>query len=231
MDFFNYSQNFSVAVLVGLVTLFILNFYLIASYFQFKKKCSVKFNEIMSLSQEMSLQIEKKISEISSQNREEILSETEDLIDDKVVTKFEDDSSSMDAILLVLNKISKSLPELVEEQNREKNKVHDLAIMFINRINFMYMTVLHMDESTKGLKQLKYVFEDLNERLKEFGYEVPELINTSYQEGLKLSANFVNSDTVPVSSRIISNVQKPAVYFKGEILQTAEVTVTQNLSE
>ena len=137
----------------------------------------------------------------------------------------------MDAILLVLNKISKSLPELVEEQNREKNKVHDLAIMFINRINFMYMTVLHMDESTKGLKQLKYVFEDLNERLKEFGYEVPELINTSYQEGLKLSANFVNSDTVPVSSRIISNVQKPAVYFKGEILQTAEVTVTQNLSE
>ncbi len=227
----SYSQNFSVAVLVGLVTLFILNFYLIASYFQFKKKCSVKFNEIMSLSQEMSLQIEKKISEISSQNREEILSETEDLIDDKVVTKFEDDSSSMDAILLVLNKISKSLPELVEEQNREKNKVHDLAIMFINRINFMYMTVLHMDESTKGLKQLKYVFEDLNERLKEFGYEVPELINTSYQEGLKLSANFVNSDTVPVSSRIISNVQKPAVYFKGEILQTAEVTVTQNLSE
>ena len=216
-------------LMVAVLVLLFCTVFLLGMCFSLNRKIKENLKVSASLYRKANENFEEKITNHAFALKEDLLNNVDYLIEEKVLSKFEDDSSSMDAILLVLNKISKSLPELVEANSREKNKIHDLAKLFINKISFMQMTFLHMDESTKGLKQLKYASEQLVTELKNFGYEVPVLINSVYQDGLNINVNFVNSDTVPRGSRIITNVQKPAIYYNGEMIQLAEVTVTQNM--
>ena len=61
------------------------------------------------------------------------------------------------------------------------------------------------------------------------GYEITDLLGKQYNDGMRINADFVMDDSLSQGTRIITNITKPLVKYKGEMIQKAIVTVTQNL--
>ena len=55
------------------------------------------------------------------------------------------------------------------------------------------------------------------------------LLLTLDNEGMRLNPEFVIDETLPEGTRTITSVSKPQVHFKGELIQKASVTVSQNI--
>ncbi len=47
-----------------------------------------------------------------------------------------------------------------------------------------------MDPDTKGLKQLEFAVDRILDNFREKGYEMVELLNKPYDEGIRVSAKF-----------------------------------------
>lgn len=70
-------------------------------------------------------------------------------------------------------------------------------------------------------------------RLEEAGYEVSNEISVGkpFNDGMKVTANFINDETLPVGSMIISKVETPQLLLNGKMVQSATITVRQNLKD
>ena len=84
-----------------------------------------------------------------------------------------------------------------------------------------------MDESIKGHKQLKRSMQKLEKTLNANGYELIDMLNKPYNEGMNVIATFVPDDTLQDGEAIISRIIKPHITYKGKMIQAAEVQVSQ----
>lgn len=84
-----------------------------------------------------------------------------------------------------------------------------------------------MDESIKGHKQLKRSMHKLEKTLSANGYELIDMFNMPYNEGMNVIATFVPDDTLEDGEAIISRIIKPHISYKGKMIQAAEVQVSQ----
>ncbi len=106
---------------------------------------------------------------------------------------------------------------------------HSLALKVADEIVRIELNMSHMDSSIKGYKQLAKAVERIKDNFKANGYEIVDLLGKPYNEGMKVSANFVVDEDLEEGKQIITGITKPQVNYNGQMIQAAQITVSQNI--
>lgn len=137
-------------------------------------------------------------------------------------------------------KLDNKLVEVLETQlklKQEETKVqptasnekadHSLALKVADEVIRIQKNLSRMDESTKGLKQLGSSVKRIQDNFASNGYELVEMLGKEYSEGMKATVNFVQDEDFEEGKRIITRIIKPQVNYKGTMIQTAQIEVTE----
>lgn len=155
-----------------------------------------------------------------------------------VKSKIAEDSVDMDNRLSgILNQIvgvqtnilnlNSNISTLQTSSNHQSD--HTLALKVADEIVRIETNLSRMDESVKGYKQLKKAVERIRTNFLANGYEIVEMLGNPYNEGMKVVANFVSDDTLAEGEQKITGIIKPQINYKGKMIQSAQITVSQNL--
>ena len=116
------------------------------------------------------------------------------------------------------------------EQNLGNNSSADPDHSFAKRVADEIVRITtnlsRMDESVKGHKQLSASVRKLEQTLNANKYELADLLNKAYDEGMNLQAIFVEDDSIPAGKSIITRIIKPQINYKGKLIQAAQVEVS-----
>ncbi|MBK8882556.1 MAG: hypothetical protein IPN67_09315 [Bacteroidales bacterium] len=103
---------------------------------------------------------------------------------------------------------------------------HSLALKVADEIIRIQKNLSSIDPQTKGLKQLEFAVDRIQDNFREKGYEMVELLNKPYSQGMKVSAKFKPVETMRPGEQIITRIIKPQVNYNSVIIQEAEVEVS-----
>lgn len=103
---------------------------------------------------------------------------------------------------------------------------HSLVLKVADEIIRIQKNLSNLDQETKGVKQLEFAVERIQDNFKENGYEIVELLNKPYDQGMKLSAKFKTDSTLRKGEQIITRIIKPQVNYNNDIIQEAQVEVS-----
>ena len=112
------------------------------------------------------------------------------------------------------------------EQNESESIDHSLALKVADEIIRIQKYLSNMDPETKGVKQLEFAVERIQDNFTENGYEMVELLNKPYDKGMKLSAKFKPDNSLKHGEQIITRIIKPQINFNNVIIQEAQVEVS-----
>jgi hypothetical protein len=112
------------------------------------------------------------------------------------------------------------------EQSESENTDHSLALKVADEIIRIQKNLSSMDPETKGLKQLEFAVDRIQDNFRENGYEMVELLNKPYDQAMKVSAKFKPDNTLKPGEQIITRIFKPQVNFNDIIIQEAQVEVS-----
>lgn len=127
-----------------------------------------------------------------------------------------------------IQKIATSIGSLSAAGATSQNE-QDLIKALADRITFMEMTLYRMDPSVRGHKQLTKSISQMKNNLLANGYEIVDMLGKPYHEGMKVTANFVEDDNIEHGQQIITGIIKPQINYQGQMIQAAQITVSQNL--
>lgn len=140
--------------------------------------------------------------------------------------KLEEESVKLDNQLIsVLNNQITAQPV----QTLQAAPDHSLVLKVADEITRIELNLSRMDPSVKGLKQLAKGVERIKNNYLSKGYEIADMLNKPYNEGMRIKADFVLDENLEPGTRIITSITKPQVIYNGELIQKAIVTVTQNI--
>ena len=133
--------------------------------------------------------------------------------------------------MIEMQKISSSLAALSNTTSSETagDPDHSLIKTLADRITFMEMTLFKMDPKVRGFKQLSKSISQMKDNLLANGYELVEMLGKPYSDGMKAVANFIDDEEIENGQRIITAIIKPQINFKGKMIQSAQITVSQNI--
>ena len=144
--------------------------------------------------------------------------------------KLEEESVKLDNQLIdVLNnqlKTQSVKPQSVQQQPPAPD--HSLVRKVADEIVRIELNLSRMDPSIKGYKQLTKGVERIKDNFKSKGYEITDMLGKPYVEGMKAVVSFVTDETLPEGSQIITGIIKPQIIYNGTMIQSAEITVSQN---
>lgn len=103
---------------------------------------------------------------------------------------------------------------------------HSLVLKVADEIIRIQKNLSNLDQETKGVKQLEFAVERIQDNFKENGYEIVELLNKPYDQAMKLSAKFRPDSTLRKGEQVITRIIKPQVNFNNDIIQEAQVEVS-----
>lgn len=106
---------------------------------------------------------------------------------------------------------------------------HSLALKVADEIVRIEMNLSRMDASIKGHKQLSKAVERIKNNFLANGYEMVDMLGKSYNDGMKVVANFVSDENLKDGEQIITGIIKPQVNYNGKMIQAAQITVSQNI--
>lgn len=106
---------------------------------------------------------------------------------------------------------------------------HSLALKVADEIVRIELNLSRMDASVKGYKQLSRAVERIKNNFQANGYEIVDMLGKPYSDGMKVVADFVPDETLEAGEQIISGVTKPQVNYNGKMIQSAQITVSQNI--
>lgn len=86
----------------------------------------------------------------------------------------------------------------------------------------------YMDD-VPGRKQLHKCIERMKTYLQTENYDIVPLIGNKYNEGMMASAVFVHDERIPKGEAKIISVQLPQVNYCGKMIQSAKITVGENI--
>lgn len=166
--------------------------------------------------------------------RKKILSGSSSI--DKIKTAQESLEAAQKAMQEESVKLDNKLVELLDKQvaaqpetSTDSQPDHSLALKVADEIVRIETNLSRMDESVKGYKQLKKAVERIRTNFLANGYEIVEMLGKPYNEGMKVVANFVSDDTLAEGEQKITGIIKPQINYKGKMIQSAQITVSQNL--
>ena len=133
-------------------------------------------------------------------------------------------------------KLDDKLLELFDRQianapkNVDNSKLdHSLALKVADEIVRIELNMTRMDPSIKGYKQLSKAVERIKDNFKANGYEIVDMLGKPYNEGMKVTADFVADEDLEDGAQIITGITKPQVNYNGQMIQAAQITVSQNI--
>lgn len=140
--------------------------------------------------------------------------------------KLEEESVKLDNQLInILNNQLNAQPTKSQSASTD----HSLVLKVADEITRIELNLSRMDPSVKGLKQLSKGVERIKNNYLSKGYEIADMLNKPYNEGMRINADFVLDEKLEPGTRIITSITKPQVIYNGELIQKAIVTVTQNI--
>lgn len=141
------------------------------------------------------------------------------------------------SVLKYLNSKNRDLQQQLD--NREDTKVevvsnestvdHSFAKRVADEIVRMTTNLSRMDESVKGFKQIKASVRKLEQSLNSNQYELEDLLNKPYDNGMNLQATFIEGENLKEGEVIITRIIKPQINYKGKLIQAAQVEVSQGV--
>ena len=141
-------------------------------------------------------------------------------------TKMQEESVKLDDKLLeLLDKQMSSATKVVTNDKPD----HSLVLKVADEIVRIELNMSRMDSSIKGYKQLAKAVERIKDNFKANGYEIVDLLGKPYNEGMKVSANFVVDEDLEEGKQVITGITKPQVNYNGQMIQAAQITVSQNI--
>lgn len=103
-----------------------------------------------------------------------------------------------------------------------------MILSIVNDLTRMQQIINNMDDSAKGVSQLRNRMKAIFTTLATNSYEIPDLIGKAYHEGDNMIGTMeLNEDLEPGSNRI-KRVLKPQVSHNGKLIQAAEVVIEYN---
>ncbi len=134
----------------------------------------------------------------------------------------------------IVDKLSNEVSELQKiadtlSNQGDESKEHDLVIALADRITFMEMTLYKMDSHIRGYSHLSKTLAQMKNNLQAYGYVVVDMLGKEYVEGLKATVNYNDDPNIEPGKQIITNIIKPQINYKGTMIQSAQITVSQNI--
>lgn len=133
-------------------------------------------------------------------------------------------------------KLDSKLVELLDKQIKisqteesEAKIDHSFVMKVADEIVGIETNLYRMDSNTRGYRQLLRRIEHIRNNFLANGYEIVEMLGKPYNEGMKVVANFVSDDTLAEGEQKITGIIKPQINYKGKMIQSAQITVSQNL--
>jgi len=150
------------------------------------------------------------------------LSKSISSIEDSLVKEFGKQTVLMEAQL-----------EVIEKQKREVANIpnaeidHSLALKVASEINLIERNINLMDSKTRGLKQLQASVGKLKDNLSANGYEMPELLGKTFNQGMRvIVTTSIPDENLEKDQEIITKVLIPQVNFNDKMIQTAQIEVS-----
>lgn len=141
-------------------------------------------------------------------------------------TKMQEESVKLDDKLLeMFDKQISTTPKVVGTDKPD----HSLALKVADEIVRIELNMSRMDSSIKGYKQLAKAVERIKDNFKANGYEIIDMLGKPYNEGMKVTANFVSDEELEEGKQIITGITKPQINYNGQMIQAAQITVSQNI--
>lgn len=103
-----------------------------------------------------------------------------------------------------------------------------MILDIINDLVRMRQNLEFMDDSVKGVSQLKNRIKSIYATLNSNQYEIPELVGHSYHEGDNMIGTLELNPELPPATNRIKRVIKPQVSYQGKLIQAAEVIIEYN---
>lgn len=151
------------------------------------------------------------------------LSAKADKLNEEIVNRLSSEMSEMQNLSKQIGAISAT------SSNGGADTEQKLIITLADRITFMEMTLYKMDSSVRGHKQLSKSIKQMKDNLLANGYELVDMLGKDYHDGMKVTANFVEDENLPEGKQIITGIIKPQINYQGKMIQSAQITVSQNL--
>lgn len=142
-------------------------------------------------------------------------------------SKLQEDSVRLDGRLLELMERQMNAAPAAGPAPAETD--HSLALKVADEIVRIELNLSRMDASVKGYKQLKKAVERIKDNFKANNYEIIDMLGKPYNEGMKVVANFVPDETLKEGEQIITGITKPQINYNGRMIQSAQITVSQNI--
>lgn len=105
---------------------------------------------------------------------------------------------------------------------------HSLPINIGNELIRMRSRLDNFPADISGLSQLKKSLERIEKSLNDSGYEIVDMLNSIYHDGMMVEARFTPSDNIPQGERLITKIIKPQINYNGKVIQIAEIEVSFN---
>ncbi|MBD3592722.1 hypothetical protein [Bacteroides sp. GM023] len=115
------------------------------------------------------------------------------------------------------------------EKNGNPQVDHSLALKVADEIVRIEINLSRMDPSVKGYKQLNKAVERIKDNFLANNYEMVDMLGKAYNDGMKVIVNFLSDESLKDGEQIITGIIKPQINYKGQMIQTAQVTVSQNI--
>ncbi len=141
--------------------------------------------------------------------------------------KMQEDSVKLDNQMLALVEKQMNATPVVTTAATETD--HSLALKVADEIVRIELNLSRMDSTVKGYKQLSKAVERIKNNFQANGYEIVDMLGKSYNEGMKVVANFVPDENLKEGEQIITGVTKPQINYNGKMIQSAQITVSQNI--
>ena len=150
------------------------------------------------------------------------LSAKADKLNEEIVNRLSSEMSEMQSL-------SKQIGSIPTTTGGGTDTEQKLITTLADRITFMEMTLYKMDSSVRGHKQLSKSIKQMKDNLLANGYELVDMLGKDYHDGMKVTANFVEDENLPEGKQIITGIIKPQINYQGKMIQSAQITVSQNL--
>lgn len=115
-----------------------------------------------------------------------------------------------------------------QQKNSEsaKDVDHGLPLSVADEINRMRIRLEKMQGEDIKVKPLQKALERMEEKLQDMGYEIVDLTNEPYVEGMTAKPTLIPDDSLSGNQAIITKVISPLVNYQGKILQVPEIEVS-----
>ena len=134
--------------------------------------------------------------------------------------------------------LDNKLVDLIDKQLHSQNTApslsnqtgeidHSLALKVADEIVRIETNLSRMDSSVKGYKQLTKAVQRIKDNFAANGYEIVDMLNKSYNSGMKAAVTFVTDESLEPGQQIISKIIKPQINYKQQMIQAAQIEVSQ----